>query len=73
MGNVWFDAIDEQMDIEREEGKEEGLQEGQKKAARNFAARLLESGEFSPDKVAKFSGLAIEEVETIQEEMAKQA
>jgi predicted transposase/invertase (TIGR01784 family) len=57
--------IDDQMDIEREEGKEE--------AARTIAARLLKSGEFSSDKVAEFSGLAIEEVKAIQEEMAKQA
>jgi hypothetical protein len=57
--------IDDQMDIEREEGKEE--------AARTIATRLLKSGEFSQDRVAEFSGLAIEEVKAIQEEMAKQA
>lgn len=87
MGTITLKDLDKQMDINeqeawhegkgegwqegREEGLEKGAQIGRNEAARTIATRLLGSGKFSPDKIAKFSGLAIEEVKAIQDEMAK--
>ena len=49
----------------REAGREAGFAEGENHAALEIAKRLLQSGKFSLDEIANFSGLSIDEVKKL--------
>ena len=48
------------------EGKEEGIVEGSMKTATDIARRMVANGSIPLPQVAEFSGLPLEEVESIR-------
>ena len=59
-------AIAEGLAEAREEGRTDGLQEGARKTAMNVAMSMLADGSIPIDKVARFSGLPLSEVEGLR-------
>ena len=55
-----------------DQGVAYGLEQGVQQENRRFAMSLLEDGELSPEKIARCSGLTLEQVLKMKEEMAAQ-
>ena len=61
-------AMEEMRREEREEGIREGIQTGMKMNQLENAKKMLEEGELPEEKVAKYSGLPLDEVKRLAKE-----
>jgi len=61
-------VIEEMRREEREEGMREGIQMGVKQTTKTSALRMLSDGSLSPEKIAEFLGLPLDEVRRLQAE-----
>lgn len=61
-------AMEEMRREEREEGIREGIREGMKRNQMENAKRMLEEGELPEEKIAKYSGLPLDEVKRLAKE-----
>lgn len=61
-------VIEEMRREEREEGIQEGIKIGFKQSTRTSALRMLSDGSLSPEKIAEFLGLPLDEVKELQAE-----
>ena len=53
----------------REEGRAEGREEGREEIRIQNALRMLRSGSLSLESIAEFSGLSLEKVKSLQQEI----
>jgi predicted transposase/invertase (TIGR01784 family) len=54
-----------------EKGKQEGLEKGLEKGKHEVVVNMLRKGTLSPEQIAEFTGVVVEEVKKIAKELKK--